>query len=209
MLGKYGTPAKNTSTNNSISPNYVPGAPPYANTVNCGTLTEATTGTDCGPIAAYNLLYHFDGSKTPSLSTLESASNLNWNSSSGTGYGANWTTTLNKYQSNYTYSTAPYGPSTTDVYIDNAVTIGLSNVPTILDMQGYLPGYQTNGANNLSHYVTGREYSGYGSGSTSSESLGWYDESSENYNGHYIDYTVAQLDSYNNSGALEWIGTVY
>jgi len=187
----------------------LPGGPPAAATVSTGTTTESSAGTDCGPIAAYNLLYHFKGSSTPSLSTLESSSNLQWSSSAGTGYGSNWTTTLDKYDGGYSYSLAPYGPSAADVYIDDAVTIGSENAPTIEDITGDLPGYQSNGPHNLSHYTTGRTYSGFGSGSTTSESLGWYDESDENTGGHYMDYTVSTLNSYKSSGALSFIGTVY
>jgi len=57
--------------------------------------------------------------------------------------------------------------------------------------------------------LAGVQAVGYGSGSASTESLGWYDESDENTNGHYIDYTVSQLNSYSSSGAITWIGTVY
>ena len=146
------------------------------------------------------------GTSTPSITTLETQ--LGWSSSNGTPFGSNWTSTLNSDQSNYTYTAYSY-PAPSDAFVDTAVAVGLSSAPDIFNIYGYLPGYQggTNGSNLVFHYVTGRNYSGYGTGNPSEENLGWYDESDENTNGHYITYTVAQLNTYESTSVKGAYGT--
>lgn len=202
---------KNTQSSSSISPTTVPGGGgiPSSGVVDTGTTTESDDGTTCGPISAWNLLYHFDGSSTPSLTTLESQSQLGWTQSQGTPFGENWSTTLNEDQSQVTYWTLS-NPSVSDVFADTANDVS-SSMPLIYDIYGYLPGYQNSGPNILYHYVTGRTYSGYGTNNSAEETIGWYDESDLNANGHYITNTVSTLDSLVGSGdpSQNWLGLVY
>lgn len=82
-------------------------------------------------------------------------------------------------------------------------------VPNILNIVGYLPGYQNNGPNKLGHYVTGDQYTGWVSGT---QSMGWYDESDLNSQGHNISYTVSYLNSLsntNNTPNLNFQGIVF
>lgn len=205
IMREYGG-ALTASNSSATSPSIVPGAPPPSGIVDTGTTTESDNGSTCGPIAAFNLLYHFKGSSTPSITTLETQ--LDWSSSNGTPFGSNWTSALNSDQSKYIY-TAYSNPTTSDAFVDTAVAVGLSSAPDIFNIYGYLPGYQggTNGSNLVFHYVTGRNYSGYGTGNPSQEDLGWYDESDENTNGHYITYSVAQLNTYESASVKGAYGT--
>ncbi|GMA59358.1 hypothetical protein GCM10025858_38610 [Alicyclobacillus sacchari] len=183
-------------------PDYGPATPSY--TVSTGTMTEPDAGTTCGPIAAYNLLYNIPHSSRPSVSTLKSQ--LGWTNSAGTGYGSNWTSTLNSDQSYHTYSLSPVDPSVTDVYDDTIYAVGYEqHVPDILDIYGYIPGYQSSGPNYLYHYVT------YDSYNVSTDTMGWYDESDLNANGHNVSYTVSELNSLNSgsSTSLHFQGVVY
>jgi hypothetical protein len=170
-------------------------------------MTESDSGTTCGPIAAWNLLYHFDGSNTPSLTTLESQ--LGWNSTSGTSFGSNWPSTLNADQTYWEYYTVS-SPTVPTVYDDTVYDVG-STVPNIFDIYGDLPGYPSKDWP-VYHYVTGYGYSGYGTNTASEEYVTWYDESDLNQNGHNITYSVSQLESYasgSGTNTLNWLGIVY
>ncbi|WP_304459206.1 hypothetical protein [Alicyclobacillus sendaiensis] len=183
------------------------GSLPSSASVSTGTMTEPSDDTTCGPIAAYNLLYHFDGANTPSLVTLEKQ--LGWTQSQGTPLGNNWISTLNADQSTFSY-TVTTSPSVSDVYTDTAVSVS-AGAPVIFDIYGYLPGYQSSGPHYLYHYVTGRFYSGYGTNSAAQETIGWYDESNENKNGHYISYSIDTLQSLVGQGrpSINWLGVIW
>ncbi|PWI57089.1 hypothetical protein [Sulfoacidibacillus thermotolerans] len=192
---KYGAIAlgqsPKVSTSNAIIPNYVPGGPPYSASAPVGNMNESDSGSTCGPISAWNLLDGELGSNTPSLSTLESQ--LGWTQGGGTNLGSNWTSTLNSDQSYYTYSVMP-NPTPSDVFVDTATIVGLSDIGNIDNIYGYLPGYKSVWYLGYTyHYVTGYAYSGYGYGTASSQDVTWYDESDINSYGHHITNSVATL----------------
>lgn len=183
------------TSNTTISPNYIPGGPPYSSSVSHGTMTEPVSGDDCGPIAAYNLLYGQIGTRTPSITTLKT--DLNWKSGTGTTLSSAWSTTLNNYDTNSYNYTVISAPTPSDVFNDTAVTVGSDVKGNVENIVGYLPGY--NSVWYLSkptyHYVSSYGYSGFGSGSTSSETVTWYDESDINSGGHIMTYSIATLQS--------------
>ncbi len=162
-------------------------------------VAESATGILCGPIAAHNLLTHFEPSVTAaSVQTLETP--VGYVSGSGTPFSAQYATGINEYDGGlYSYNAYLEGPTwnqgITEGAWNNAFgiaadSIGLGGIPTSWLASGWLPGFNHNLASG--HWFVGYGYSGYSATSQipSIETLSYLDTSMEHSTRYWFSETV-------------------